>query len=108
MPWVLLACFFYAATITLGTLSLRGRRVRRVWHARLFVLTMLATAAAALLSLPADGLRAGALTLALVPLALLPFVTTPVASHTRRHTLVGLTASPFYLVAFVLAVSHSH
>lgn len=105
---VLAACVFYAATITLGTLSIRGRRVRRVWHTRLFVGTVLVTAGASLLSLPHDWPRAGVLALALAPLLLLPFITTPVARHPRRHALVGLSAAPCYLTAIVLAAAHAN
>lgn len=97
----ILACMSYAATLTLGTLSLRGRKVPRVWHARLFMLTAGITVIAALLSLPGHWPRGLLLALALVPLSLLPFVTVPVRAHPRRHALLGISASPFYLAALV-------
>ncbi len=102
MPWTPIAVLAYLSTITLGTLSLRGRRINRAWHTRLFILTALLTLAAAAFSFPEAWPRGAALTLAVVPLALLPFITVPVSRHTRRHMIVGLSAAPCYLAALVL------
>lgn len=102
VPWPLMAVLSYLATLALGTLSLRGRRVGRAWHSGLFVLTSVLTVLAALLSLPDHWVRGILLSLALVPLALLPFLTVPVSRHPRRHILIGLSAAPCYLVALVL------
>lgn len=102
VPWTLIAVLAYLATITLGTLSLRGRRISRAWHSRLFILTALLTLVAAAFSFPEAWPRGAALTLALVPLGLLPFVTVPVSRHARRHMVLGLSAAPCYLAALVL------
>ncbi|MGJ0203783.1 hypothetical protein [Leucobacter sp. gxy201] len=101
-PWVPLAVLSYAATVTVGTLSMRGRRIRRSWHARLFIVTCALTAAAAVFSFPQAWVRGMLLLAALVPLALLPFVTAPVARHPRRHVALGLLAAPCYIAALAL------
>lgn len=101
-PWTPLALLSYAATVTVGTLSLRGHRVRRVWHTRLFVLTCILTAAALILSLPDRWGRALALALALAPLAALPFLGRRVMQRPTPHVLTGLAAAPCYLAALVL------
>lgn len=108
VPWTLLAFASYLATLTLGVFSLRGRRVRRAWHGRLFALsfalTVLAAGIALLRSAFAEGL---ALVFALVPLALLPFLGTPVADRARRHALVALCAAPCYLAAVALRAAEA-
>lgn len=107
VPWVPLAVLAYAATITVGTLSMRGRRIRRSWHSRLFIVTCASTAAAALFSFPHAWGRGALLLVAIVPLALLPFVTAPVARHPRRHVALGLLAAPCYAVALALWAARS-
>lgn len=101
-PWTPFAVLSYLASITVGTLSLCGRRIHRGWHSGLFVLTCALTAAAAAFSFPAHWVRGFLLALTLVPLALLPAVTVPVSRHPRRHLLLGLAASPCYLGALIL------
>jgi hypothetical protein len=105
-PWVLLAVIAYIGTLTLGTLSLAGRSVGRVWHARLFVLTATLTIVAAAHSFFSDWVRGASLLAALVPLGLLPWLSAPVRAHTRRHAMLGLCAAPFYVVALTLWVSN--
>ncbi|MBL5973841.1 MAG: hypothetical protein D3X82_08780 [Candidatus Leucobacter sulfamidivorax] len=102
VPWTPLAVLSYVASITVGTLSLRGRRIHRGWHSGLFVLTCVLTAAAAAFSFPGHWVRGLLLALALVPLVLLPLVTVPVSRHPRRHLLLGLAASPCCLGALIL------
>ncbi|QIK62851.1 hypothetical protein G7068_06295 [Leucobacter viscericola] len=102
VPWSLIAVISYLATITLGTLSLRGRKVRRAWHARLFALTVILTLLAAVLSFPTHWQRGVLLAVALVPLAMLPWLSRPVLKRTERHIAIGLSAAPFYLAAVVL------
>lgn len=102
VPWTPLAVLSYTATVTIGTLSLRGRRIHRGWHSGLFILTCLLTVAAAVSSFPVRWVGGLLLALALVPLALLPFVTVPVARHPRRHLLLGLAAAPCYFGALLL------
>lgn len=104
-PWTPIAVLAYLVTITLGTLSFRGRRVRRVWHTRLFVLTVTLGLLAAALSFPTHWARGLLLLAALVPLTLLPWLSTPVAKRTRRHIVMGLSAAPFYIAATVLWAS---
>lgn len=99
---VALAALAYAATVTVGTLSIRGRRIPRRRHTGLFIATVALTALAAALSLPQHPVRAALLALALVPLGLLPALTAPVARRPRRHVLLGLAAAPAYLAALAL------
>ncbi|QIM19167.1 hypothetical protein G7066_12390 [Leucobacter coleopterorum] len=104
IPCTLIAGLSYLATIMLGTFSLRGRRVRRVWHTRLFAFTVILTLLAAALSFPTHWQRGVLLLAALVPLALLPWASRPVLKHPERHIAIGLSAAPFYLSATVLWV----
>ncbi len=106
VPFTPLAVLAYLATVTVGTLSLRGRRINRRWHTSLFVTTAVLTVAAVLTAVPAHWVRAGFLAVALVPLALLPFVTTPVRRHTTRHAALGLSAAPCYLAALGVWIAH--
>lgn len=46
-PWTPLAFMAYLATTVLGLLSLRGRRIPRVWHSRMFMVTAVLTVLAA-------------------------------------------------------------
>ncbi|NLB47336.1 MAG: hypothetical protein GX814_06310 [Microbacteriaceae bacterium] len=100
----MLASVCYLGTVTLGTLSAAGRRVGRAWHTRLFVVTVVLTLIAAVLSFSVQWMRAAVLLLALVPLAVLPFVTAPVRVHLRRHMLLGLSAAPCYATALVMLI----
>ncbi|MFC5337691.1 hypothetical protein [Leucobacter denitrificans] len=106
IPFTPLAVLAYLATVTVGTLSLRGRRINRRWHTALFVVTAALTVVAIVAAVPAHWVRAALLVVALVPLALLPFVTTPVRRHTARHAAVGLSAAPCYLAALGVWISH--
>lgn len=101
LPWAPIAALSYLGTVTLGTVSLRGRRMKRVWHTRFFVVTVTLTLLAALLSFATRWQSGVLLLLALVPLALLPSLTAPVRKQTRRHIAIGLSAAPFYLGAVV-------
>ncbi len=104
LPWAALAAAFYAANLLIGSLSLRGRRVPRVWHGRVFICAVLATALAAALSFPEHPWRGSALALALVPLALLPWFGRPVRRDPRLHIGLSVSAAPFYAVALALMV----
>ena len=98
-----IACAAYLATVSLGLLSLRGRRVRRVWHTRFFVATLALTGLAAAIALLRAAIpEALALILALVPLGLLPALTAPVWKHPRRHAVLALCAAPCYATALAL------
>ncbi len=98
----LLAVACYLSTVTLGVASLRGRRVKRAWHSRLFILTLVVTLLAAAFSFAEHWIRGFMLALALVPLGLLPFLSVPVAKNPARHAIISLVAAPFYLAAAVL------
>ncbi|MBK0419027.1 hypothetical protein JD276_08260 [Leucobacter sp. CSA1] len=102
VPWTLLAVLSYAVTIAVGTLSMRGHRIRRRWHSRLFILTCALTVVAAILSFPEHWIRGLLLAVALVPLALLPFLSAPVRRHPSRHVAIGLSVAPCYLAALTM------
>ncbi|MGO3147832.1 MAG: hypothetical protein ACTIJ6_09155 [Leucobacter sp.] len=104
VPWTPLAVLAYVATVTIGTLSLRGRRVHRRWHSTLFAVTVALTVLAGLFALPTQWVRALCLALALVPLAFLPFAARPVRAHSSRHAMLGLSAAPCYCAALALWV----
>ena len=99
MPWTLLAVLSYLGSLALGTAALRGARVRRAWHGRLFLITGALTVLAAALSFPQHWGRGLSLGFALVPLALLPIIGRPVAKHRGRHIAMGVAAAPGYLAA---------
>ncbi|GAA4284428.1 hypothetical protein GCM10022261_19590 [Brevibacterium daeguense] len=102
VPWTVLAVLAYLANVSVGTASARGRRVGRAWHSRLFIVTCVLTAFAAVFSFPGDWGRGLWLLVALVPLALLPHFGTGAARRPRRHALLALTAAPCYLAALIL------
>lgn len=103
-PWTFAACAAYGCTVALGTISAVGRRVPPVWHTRSYIVTMVLTIVAALLSMQDQWPRALVLGVALAPLALLPFTAIPVRKHLRSHLLLGLSASPCYLIALFISV----
>ena len=104
VPWTPLAVLAYAVTVTIGALSLRGRRVHRRWHSTLFVVTAALTVLAGMFALPTQWVRALCLALALVPLAFLPFVARPVRARSLLHAMIGLSAAPCYCAALTLWV----
>jgi cytochrome bd-type quinol oxidase subunit 2 len=102
VPWTVLAFLAYLANISVGTASARGRRVGRKWHSRVFLVTCVLTAVAAVFSFPDHWERGLWLLLALVPLVLLPYLGIRAARRTRRHALLALMAMPCYLAALIL------
>ena len=101
LPWTPLAAAAYATNLVIGTLSLRGRKVPRVWHGRIFLLALVLTAVAAVAA-GEQPWRAAVLGIALVPLAFLPFMGRPVRRSPRTHIAIGLAAAPLYVAAVVL------
>jgi len=108
VPYALVACATYLATVAVGVAAVRGQSVRRKWHTRLFTVTTIVTALAATLALLRASILEGvALLAALVPLGLLPFVSVPVSTHTRRHALIAACAAPCYLAAIVFRAAEA-
>lgn len=102
LPWTVLAGLAYAANVGIGTASLRGRRVPRVWHGRVFLVALVLTAIAAATSFPDHPARGAALIVALVPLAALPFFGRPVRRSPSTHIIIGLVAAPCFAIALLL------
>lgn len=107
IPWTLLAVLAYIMAVTLGSLRMRGVAVQRRWHHLMFIVTVIITVAAAAISFTQEWRSAVFLLLALVPLALLPILTTPVKQRRVQHIVLGLCPAPFYAVALVLWMSPS-
>lgn len=103
VPWAPLAAAAYAATAGIGVLSLRGYRIRRVWHVRLFVVTFSLTLLAVMAGFVTAALLQGAiLALALVPLSALPFVMKPTRTKATGHSLTAGAAAPCYAAAIAI------
>lgn len=105
IPWTILACLAYTANICIGTVSLRGRRVPRSWHGRVFLVALALTAIAAATSFPEYPARGAALIVALAPLLALPFVGRPVRRRPSTHIIIGLVAAPCFAIALLLWVA---
>lgn len=108
-PLTGLAFVSYLATLALGVTSLRGHRMRRVWHTRLYIVTFSLTVIAVAVTCAGAGWRGVVLGLALIPLALLPWVSSasvqPIHRRPAPHIVVGASAAPFYLAALALLAS---
>lgn len=102
VPWALLAAIAYLASTAVGTASTLGYSIDRRWHSGLFIVVAVLTVIGAVTSFPGHVWRGVALLIAIVPLALLPWLGRSAGKRPGRHIAVAMTALPCYVVAVVL------